>query len=97
MPSFSEDWLRNISKALSIFIKHFNPPKSDYEFSISKACTHMDLGRFVIPSELDEMFSDLVKLGLNFAKVRKYLTSKLQFLVSASKYTYFDDIVLDGD
>jgi hypothetical protein len=25
------------------------------------------------------------------------LTSKLQFLVSASKYTYFDDIVLDGD
>ena len=62
MPSFSEDWLRNISKALSIFMKHFDPPRSDYERPITTACTNTKLGQFMIPSILEFLY-DLVILA----------------------------------
>jgi hypothetical protein len=94
MPSFSEYWLRNISKAVAIFIKHFEPPESDKHYAISTAGTHMNLGQYIIPSTLNN-FDDLVKLGLNIAKIRKYL-KKLQFVVSGTNHKQPEDLVIGG-
>jgi hypothetical protein len=94
MSRFSEYWLRNISKAVAIFIKHFEPSESDKHYAISTAGTHMNLGQYTIPSTLDN-FDDLVKLGLNIAKIRKYL-KKLQFIMSDTNYKQPKDLVIGG-
>jgi hypothetical protein len=77
--------------AVSIFIKHYDPPTSDYEYPIGIACTFME---FLVPSNL-ENFDDLVKLGVNMAKIRKYLRT-LGFLVPDTKHRQPEDKVLTG-
>jgi hypothetical protein len=77
--------------AVSIFIKHYDPPTSDNEYPIGIACTFME---FLVPSNL-ENFDDLVKLGVNMAKIRKYLRS-LGFLVPDTKHRQPEDKVLTG-
>jgi hypothetical protein len=94
MRSFSEYWLRNISRAVAIFIKHYDPPTSDKHYAITTAGTHMNLGQYTIPSTLDN-FDDLVKLGLNITKIRKYL-KKLQFIVSGTNHKQPEDQVIGG-
>jgi hypothetical protein len=92
MRLFSEAQQGNISEAVSILIKHFQPPESDKNYAISTAGTQRNLGQYIIPSTLDN-FDDLVKLGLNIAKIRKYL-KKLQFIVSGTNHKQPGDLVI---